>query len=160
MFHGLFLGLLLSWLGTTIGSYFVFLLVRYIGHHPRLRFLTGGNKIRTLIKWVDMNGLSPLFVLLCFPFTPSVLVNIVAGLSNIHKKYYLLTLMVGKLVMIFMMGIIGHDIGSLLTNPWKLMMAGGILFLLWWIGKKMEQRLNHKIENDLRKLRESQKQNN
>lgn len=152
---GLVLGLVLSWLGTTIGSYVVFLLVRYFGHHPRLHFLTGGHKIRTLIKWVDMNGLSPLFVLLCFPFTPSVLVNIVAGLSNIHKKYYLLTLMVGKLVMIMMMGILGHDIGSLLTNPWKLVMAGGILFSLWWIGKRIEKRLNDKIENDLRQLRDS-----
>ena len=114
---GLLLGFLLSWGGTILGSYAVFLIVRKFGRHPRLHSFTQSKRVKKLIKWVDMNGLSPLFVLLCFPFTPSVLVNIVAGLSNIRRHFYLVALILGKMIMIFSMSFVGHDITELIRNP-------------------------------------------
>ncbi|QPR66555.1 TVP38/TMEM64 family protein [Lysinibacillus macroides] len=150
---GLWIGFLLSWLGSVAGSYVVFLLVRHFGKHPKLRFLTGGKKVQRLIQWVDMNGLSPLFVLLCFPFTPSVIVNIVAGLSNIHKKFYLIVLLAGKFVMILGMSVLGYDLKSLLTSPVRLVIAAVAIVILWWIGKLIEKRLNARVERDLRQAR-------
>jgi len=148
--YGLWQGFLLSWIGTVTGSYTVFLLVRRFGYHPKFKFITGGKRIQKLIKWVDMRGLSPLFVLLCFPFTPSLLVNIVAGLSHIRKKYYLLALMVGKFCMILGMSILGYDLQDLITNPIKLIIAGAVIVFLWWIGKIVEKRLNSRVEKDLK----------
>lgn len=154
---GLWLGFLLSWLGSVAGSYAVFLIVRHFGKHPKLRFLTGGKKVQRLIQWVDMNGISPLFVLLCFPFTPSVLVNIVAGLSHIRKEFYLIVLLAGKFVMILGMSVLGYDLKALLTSPVRLVMAAIAIILLWWIGKLMEKRLNAKVENDLKQARKLDK---
>ncbi len=154
---GLWIGFLLSWLGSVAGSYAVFLLVRHFGKHPKLRFVTRGKKVQKLIKWVDMNGISPLFVLLCFPFTPSVLVNIVAGLSHIHKKYYLTVLLAGKFVMILGMSVLGYDLKSLLTSPIRLISAGVATVLLWWIGKLIEKRLNARVEKDLKRARKMTK---
>lgn len=150
--YGLMFGFLLSWLGTVLGSYAVFLITRKFGKHPRLQRFIGKEKVQKLIKWVDMRGLSPLFILLCFPFTPSVLVNIVAGLSNIKKKYYLIALMLGKFVMIASMSVLGYDIGDLLTDPVKLIFAGIGIFLLWVIGKMIEKHLNKRVERDLVKV--------
>lgn len=150
---GFWIGFLLSWAGTVAGSYLVFILVRRFGHHPKFRFLTGGEKVQKLIKWVDMNGLSPLFVLLCFPFTPSVLVNIVAGLSHIRKKYYLIALITGKCLMILGMSVLGYDIRALITSPVKLIIAAVAIVVLWWVGKLMEKRLNKKVERDLKESR-------
>ncbi|MFJ7732279.1 TVP38/TMEM64 family protein [Lysinibacillus sp. NPDC097231] len=150
---GFWLGFLLSWVGSSAGSYAVFLLVRHFGKHPKLRFITGSKKVEKLIKWVDMNGISPLFVLLCFPFTPSVLVNIVAGLSHIHKKFYLIVLMAGKFVMILGMSVLGYDLRSLLTSPVKLIIAAVAIILLWWVGKLIEKRLNARVERDLKRVR-------
>ena len=147
---GLFLGFLLSWIGTVFGSYAIFLIVRKFGRHPRLHFFTQSKRVKKLIKWVDMNGLSPLFVLLCFPFTPSVLVNIVAGLSNIRRQFYLVALILGKMIMIFGMSFVGHDITDLIRNPIKLVLAAIAIFLLWLFGKAVEVRLNKKVERDLR----------
>ncbi len=147
---GLFWGFILSWAGTILGSYAVFLVVRKFGRHPRLQFFTQRKRIKQLIKWVDMNGLSPLFVLLCFPFTPSVLVNIVAGLSHIRPHFYLLAIVIGKLVMIFSMSFVGQDITELLHNPVKLILSAIVIFLLWALGKAMEVRLNKRVERDLR----------
>lgn len=150
---GLWFGFLLSWLGSAAGSYVVFLLVRHFGKHPKLRFVTGSKKVEKLIKWVDMNGISPLFVLLCFPFTPSVIVNIVAGLSHIHKKFYLVVLLAGKFVMILGMSVLGYDLKSLLTSPVRLIIAGLAIVVLWWIGKLIEKRLNARVERDLKQMR-------
>lgn len=148
--YGLWLGFLLSWIGTVLGSYAVFLIVRRFGKHPRLKVFIEKEKVQKLIKWVDMRGLSPLFILLCFPFTPSVLVNIVAGLSNIKKKYYLFVIMAGKFVMIASMSALGYDLKALLTDPVKLIFAGIGIFLLWIIGKGFEKHLNKKVERDLK----------
>ncbi|RHW39887.1 TVP38/TMEM64 family protein [Lysinibacillus yapensis] len=148
--YGLLLGFILSWAGTVLGSYAVFLLVRRFGKHPRFRKFIEKEKVQKLINWVDMRGLSPLFILLCFPFTPSVLVNIVAGLSHIKKKYYLIVLMAGKFIMIASMSVLGYDLKALITDPIKLIFAGVGIFLLWIIGKGIEKHLNKKIERDLR----------
>lgn len=148
---GLWIGFLLSWAGTVAGSYAVFLIVRRFGHHPKLQFLTGRERVQKLIKWVDMNGLSPLFVLLCFPFTPSVLVNIVAGLSHIRKKFYLIALLLGKLIMILGISVLGYDLRALLTSPLKMIIAVVAIVIIWWIGKLMEKRLNKKVERDLKR---------
>jgi len=150
---GLWLGFLLSWIGSVAGSYAVFLLVRHFGKHPKLRFITGGKKVEKLIKWVDMNGISPLFVLLCFPFTPSIIVNIVAGLSHIHKKFYFVVLLAGKFVMILGMSVLGYDLKSLLTSPVRLIIAAVAIVVLWWIGKLIEKRLNARVERDLKQAR-------
>ncbi|MGE7672199.1 TVP38/TMEM64 family protein [Lysinibacillus sp. NPDC094403] len=150
---GLWLGFLLSWIGSAAGSYAVFLLVRHFGKHPKFRFVTGSKKVEKLIKWVDMNGISPLFVLLCFPFTPSVIVNIVAGLSHIHKKFYLVVLLAGKFVMILGMSVLGYDLKALLTSPVRLIIAAVAIVVLWWIGKFMEKRLNARVEKDLKQAR-------
>lgn len=157
---GLFWGFIISWIGTIVGSYFVFLIVRKFGHHRRLDFFTKNRRVEKLIKWVDMNGISPLLVLLCFPFTPSVLVNIVAGLSHIHKKYYLLVLVLGKLVMIFMMSFVGHDVTDLVRSPARLIVSAVILVVLWFVGKLIENRLNSRIERDLRVIDERRKSGN
>ncbi|MCM3386514.1 TVP38/TMEM64 family protein [Ureibacillus chungkukjangi] len=150
--YGLWIGFLLSWIGTVLGSYVVFLLTRRFGKHPRLKVFIEKEKVQKLIKWVDMRGLSPLFILLCFPFTPSVLVNIVAGLSNIKKKYYLIVVMAGKFIMIASMSVLGYDLKALITDPVKLIIAGVGIFLLWIVGKGIEKHLNKKVEKDLKSV--------
>lgn len=149
---GLWYGFLLSWIGTTAGSYVVFLLIRKYGRNRILSFITKNPRVQKLIKWVDRNGFGPLFLLLCFPFTPSALVNLVAGLSDMKKKYYLLTLMAGNMVMIFTASFIGYDLKALLTNPIRTGIVVIAIVLLWLVGKQIEKRLNAKVERDFQSL--------
>lgn len=155
--HGLWLGFLLSWIGTVLGSYAVFLVVRKFGKYRRVQKFVKNKKVQKLIRWVEMRGLAPLLILLCFPFTPSVLVNIVAGLSNIKKKYYLIVLMAGKFVMILTISLLGYDIGALLRDPVKLILVLIAIFLLWIVGKGMERWLNNRVERDLKELTKKKK---
>ncbi|MCG7334303.1 TVP38/TMEM64 family protein [Sporosarcina sp. ACRSM] len=150
--YGLWLGFILSWVGTVAGSYVVFLIIRKYGRNRILRFLTKRRRVQQLISWVERNGFGPLFLLICFPFTPSALVNLVAGLSDMKKTYYLINLMAGKLVMIFIISFIGHDLKALLTQPLRTAIVVLIIFLLWVIGKAFENRLNAKVEADFRSV--------
>ena len=148
--YGLWLGFLLSWAGTVTGSYVVFLLVRKYGRARLLRFMTRHERVLKLIHWVETHGFGPLFLLLCFPFTPSALVNLVAGLSDIKKKHYLWTLLSGKFVMILTISYIGYDIRALITQPIRTAIVGLVIFLLWIVGKRIEHRLNVRVEADFR----------
>ncbi|BAQ10244.1 alkaline phosphatase like protein [Bacillus sp. OxB-1] len=148
--YGLWYGFILSWAGTVAGSYVVFLIIRKYGRNRLLRFLTKSARIQKLIKWVDRNGFAPLFLFLCFPFTPSALVNLVAGLADIKKRYYLFTLMAGKLVMIFTISFIGYDLKALLTQPIRTAVVVALIVLLWIVGKWLEKRVNRKVEAEFR----------
>lgn len=144
--YGLWWGFLLSWVGTSMGSYAVFLLIRKYGHNRLLGFLTKSVRVQKLIKWVDRNGFGPLFLFICFPFTPSALVNLVAGLSGIKKTHYFFTLLAGKLVMIFTVSYIGSDLKALFTQPIRTIIVVIIVILLWVIGKRIEHRFNKKVD--------------
>jgi uncharacterized membrane protein YdjX (TVP38/TMEM64 family) len=145
---GLWMGFLYSWLGASIGALLVFSLVRKYGQKRLLAFLKRHPKVRKLMDWVERHGFGPLFLLLCFPFTPSAVVNIVAGLSKLSKAQYMLAVGIGKMVMIFTISFIGYDITSLITKPYRTIMVTVIIFVLWFVGKRIEVRLNKSEEND------------
>lgn len=157
--YGLWYGFILSWAGASAGSYAVFLVIRKYGQARIFQFMTKGIRVQKLIKWVEQNGFGPLFLFICFPFTPSALVNLVAGLSDIKKHHYLWTLLAGKFVMIFTVSFIGSDLKALLTQPIRTGIVIAIILLLWLIGKQLEKRLNKKIEADFREIAKGREEN-
>src|SRR5690606_31777392 len=155
--YGLWFGFLLSWGGSVVGAYAVFLLIRKYGRARFMNFMTKHDKVQKLIHWVERNGFGPLFLLLCFPFTPSALVTLVAGLSNISKHYYLLTVMVGKVVMMLMITSVGSAVRALFTQPMRTAIVAVVIVILYIIGKIIEKRLTKKVEEDFRKSAEERK---
>jgi uncharacterized membrane protein YdjX (TVP38/TMEM64 family) len=139
---GLWLGFLFSWIGACTGALLVFLLFRKFGQKRILAFLQRHSKVRKLMNWIENHGFGPIFLLLCFPFTPSAVVNIVAGLSKINIYQYMLAVLTGKIVMIFTISFIGYDIRSLITQPLRTAIVLVVIFILWYVGKRIEVRLN------------------
>ena len=157
---GLWWGFLFSWIGATLGALIVFLLVRRFGEARIFRFLRKSRQVNRLTKWVDKHGFGPLFILLCFPFTPSAVVNVVAGLSSISIAQYMLAVVTGKMVMIFTISFIGYDIISLVKQPIRTVIVVAIIFVLWFVGKRIEIHLNKKMELDQRIERKKQEESN
>jgi len=155
---GLWFGFLFSWIGASAGALLVFMLVRRYGEAKLFRFLKKNKQAARLTHWVDRHGFGPLFILLCFPFTPSALVNVVAGLSRISIAQYMLAVITGKMVMIFTISFIGYDIVSLVKQPIRTVIVGAIIFLLWFVGKRIEAHLNKKLEMDQRNERKKQEE--
>ncbi|MBD7942987.1 MULTISPECIES: TVP38/TMEM64 family protein [Psychrobacillus] len=155
--YGLLFGFLISWVGSFVGAYTVFLVIRKYGRARVLGFITRHERIQKLILWVERNGFGPLFLLICFPFTPSALVNIVAGLSNIKKHTYLWTVASGKLIMIFVVSFIGSDLKALVTQPIRTAIVVIVIAILWFIGKRVEKRIEKKVEDDFRGIKAKRK---
>jgi uncharacterized membrane protein YdjX (TVP38/TMEM64 family) len=157
---GLWFGFLFSWIGAAGGALMVFLLVKRYGETKVFRFLRNNRQVKRLTRWVDKHGFGPLFLLLCFPFTPSALVNVVAGLSSISIAQYMLAVLTGKMVMIFTISFIGYDIISLVKQPVRTVIVGVIILVLWLVGKQIEIRLNKKLDIDQRLERKKQEESN
>ncbi|RFU62144.1 TVP38/TMEM64 family protein [Peribacillus glennii] len=145
---GLWLGFLFSWLGSVTGAMLVFFIFRKYGQKRLLRFLLKNRQVQRLMNWVDRHGFGPLFLLLCFPFTPSAVINVVAGLSKISPFQYALAVLAGKMVMIFTISFVGYDIVSLIHKPARTVIVLLIIVILWYAGKRMEIRLNKGIKSE------------
>ncbi|MFD3447293.1 TVP38/TMEM64 family protein [Microbacteriaceae bacterium 4G12] len=139
--YGLWLGFLYSWLGSCLGALLLFFLIRNFGQHRFFSFMNRHPKVLKTMTWIEKRGFGPIFLLFCFPFSPSALINVVAGLSNISKKQFMLALLLGKAVMIFMLSYIGHDLLSFVQKPFKAIIVTSVIVILWYVGKKIEGRL-------------------
>ncbi|MGG3523769.1 TVP38/TMEM64 family protein [Bacillus pseudomycoides] len=138
---GFWLGFLYSWLGSILGALIVFSVIRRFGRSRFFSFVNKHPKVRKAMGWIERKGFAPIFILFCFPFTPSALINVVAGLSRISRRQFVLALALGKLVMILILSYIGHDLTSFIHKPVKTIIVIGVIFILWYVGKKIEVKL-------------------
>lgn len=138
---GLGIGFLYSWVGSVLGALIVFSVIRRFGRSRFFSFVNKHPKVRRMMMWIERKGFAPIFILFCFPFTPSALINVVAGLSRISKRQFILALGLGKFVMIFVLSYIGQDLMSFIHKPVKTIIVIVAIFILWYVGKKIEVKL-------------------
>ncbi|MCC3682756.1 TVP38/TMEM64 family protein [Staphylococcus epidermidis] len=137
--YGLFPGIIISWLGIVSGTFTVFLICKKFVNTIRMKKLKSRKSVQRLISFIDRQGLIPLFVLLCFPFTPNTLINIIASLSHIKIKYYFFVIVISKLISLTILGVMGKEIFTIFTNPLRALIMIELLVVLWFIGKKVEK---------------------
>ncbi|MFP3490661.1 VTT domain-containing protein, partial [Staphylococcus sp. SIMBA_130] len=80
---------------------------------------------------IERHGFGMVFLLLCFPFTPSALINVVAGLSNMSIRSFVLAVLLGKMVMISIVSFIGHDVFALIHQPLQMVLILVAIVFLW-----------------------------
>ncbi|VDZ23946.1 TVP38/TMEM64 family protein [Staphylococcus saprophyticus] len=136
---GWFIGTVLAWAGTVAGSYIVFLFFRRLNNTKYMKKLQQRTSVQRLIHFIDRRGVIPIFILMCFPFTPSALVNIVASMSHIKAHAYLTVLIISKFIMIGLVGWLGNDITTLFSNPTRLITIVVVIIIVWFVGRKIEK---------------------
>lgn len=144
--YGLFKGFFYSWLGAVIGAISVFIIIRKLGDKRFFKFITRQKQVRRVMTWVEEHGFGPLFLLMCFPFSPSAIINIVSGLSKVNRQQFILAVLLGKSVMIFTIAYVGSSIASFAQNPVKSIVVGVCILLFWIVGKYIETRIQKKAE--------------
>lgn len=142
--YGLLKGFIFSWIGSCLGSLVVFIIIRRLGRKTIFRKITEHKQVHKVTDWVERHGFGPLFLLLCFPFSPSSVINVVAGLSRVSKQQFILAVLLGKSVMIFSLAYVGSSIMSFAKNPVKTIVVAICIALFWIIGKFVEKRLQRK----------------
>jgi uncharacterized membrane protein YdjX (TVP38/TMEM64 family) len=141
--YGFVIGMTLAWLGTVLGSFIMFLIFRRLSNSKYMKRLKQRKSAERLIKYIDEHGVIPIFILFCFPFTPSALVNLIASVTNIKSAHYFWVLALSKLVMISLVGWLGKDISTLFTNPLRITIVVIVVIIVWFIGRKVEKHFMH-----------------
>ncbi|HEX7064924.1 MAG TPA: TVP38/TMEM64 family protein [Bacillales bacterium] len=144
--YGFWLGAIFSWIGTCLGAVIVFLLFRKLARGRLKRWLERSRKVRGTLQWVERHGFGPLFLLYCIPFTPSSLVNVASGLSDVSFRSFLIAVMLGKAVMVFMISYVGYDWLDLIQKPFVLLGIAVVVVILWMIGKRVEIRMQKPVK--------------
>jgi uncharacterized membrane protein YdjX (TVP38/TMEM64 family) len=133
-------GFLYSWIGAIGGSACMFWLSRWLGRKFNPYLHRRMPKIARALEWIEQRGFTPIFLLTCFPFTPSFLITLVSGISTIPFRRFLLAVMGGKAVMLFCLSVLGYDLNALVQEPWRMALALALIAAMWFAGKRLEAR--------------------
>lgn len=144
--YGFGFGMLFSWIGILGGAVCIFLGCRHFGHRFGEWLQRRFPSIKKVFGWVENKGFTTLFLLSCFPFTPSVLITIVSGLSKLPFHTFLVAVSLGKAMMILFIALISFDITNLFEAPWRIIASIVGIIILWYGGKLLEKRYNAKHE--------------
>ncbi len=140
--YGLFKGFIYSWLGSALGSITVFMIIRKLGNKKIFKKIKTNKTVIRVTNWVEHHGFGPLFILLCFPFSPSSVINVVAGISKVHKLQYFLAVIFGKSIMIFSIAYIGTSISEFAKYPVRTTIILVSIIIFWGFGKFLEKKIN------------------
>ena len=129
--YGIWKGFLLSEIGAVLGSILVYLVARKFGDRLGDWIKRKFPKSKKMFKKLENKGFMSVFLLSCFPFTPSVLLNMAAGITQMPFFKFVAAVVLGKAVLIGVFSYVGHHLQNLLHRPWMLaLVAVG----LWWSG--------------------------
>ncbi|MEX3446058.1 TVP38/TMEM64 family protein [Staphylococcus warneri] len=137
--YGSIVGIIICWLGIVSGTFTMFLIFKRLVNKKKIKQFKTKRSVQRLISFIDRQGLIPLFILLCFPFTPNTLINVVASLSHIKTKYYFIVLTLSKLISITVLGIMGREVTTIFTNPIRAIVTILFFIILWFISKRVEK---------------------
>ena len=135
--HGGLLGFLYSWAGVALGGCIMFLLWRRVVKRFFWKLASRSEQLKKAQQWVSHVDTATLFMLAVLPFTPTAFLHLAFGISDFDEKRYLLTLLVGKAVMVAMMALFGQSLVSSLRNPVYLILAIAIWAGMYWVSKKL-----------------------
>lgn len=139
--YGLWKGFFFSWIGICIGSVIVFFISRRFGQKFTAYIFRRYPTARNFLQWIERKGFTTIFVVSCIPFSPSFLINVVAGLTRVPFTTFLIAILLGKAFMVFLVSYIGYDLPKLVYQPWKLGILVIIILIMWIIGRKLETKL-------------------
>ena len=143
---GTALGFVLSSIATIVGGSVVFMLSRtflkekvlnYVDKHPKLKI------IKSLKNGLDKISLSGLSLIIASPFTPSFVINVGGGLSNMSFLKYIFSMLIGKFCMIYFIVFIGTNIVDVFHNPIaiiKILIAFLFAYILSIIANKITKK--------------------
>lgn len=99
--YGFVNGFIWSWLTSLVGAVICFLVARFW-----FQDLLRKRIAEKIHKKIEKNGLVFVFIARVFPFVPTSIINIAAGVSSIRFKHYLISTVIGNMIYLFAMALI------------------------------------------------------
>lgn len=128
-------GFLISWILTSLGCFISFSLCRtkFKKHFDRMMDKKEHKKLKRFMKVLNELKIEQIAIVVAIPFTPAFIVNIAAGLSNMDKKKFMLSIIIGKFFLVYFWGFIGTSLIESIKNPiilLKIFIALALAFII------------------------------
>ncbi len=144
---GLVGGIVLSWVGSGLGTIALFLLVsKYSDNKLFNKFRN--EKTDKPLKWMKKQGFKLLFFAYSCPFIPGFLVTVMAAFCKRDLKSFAPAMLAGKFVMFLVVSYPASDIKGFISSPLKIIVFIALVFLSWKIGSKVNTNLQDNKSND------------
>lgn len=131
--------LIICWGGSTLGSFFMFLLSRYLFKGKALRHIQRQKKIATLFRLLEKNAFISIFIGRLIPILPSVSINIICSVTKISGTIFFTATLLGKLPTMVTFALAGNNLQANTKITVALVLLYGLLIYLG--GKKLRKRL-------------------
>ncbi len=138
--YGLGLGFLTSYLGTMLGATLMFMFYRMIsfyGLHEKMHKIRSLDKI---IYWVNQQTPMVIIVLSMLPSTPSSFMNLAFGLAQYSKRKYLISIAIGKIVMIGAFALFGNAFQATENRALIYIISIALFIATYFISKQINKR--------------------
>jgi len=142
--YGFWLGTLLSWIGSLLGTILVFAAVRYVFRRPMTRWL---EKHKTAVYWLErINHMSPISLgfLYSLPFIPVSLITYLLALIQMPLRTFILAAGFGKLLVVVIFSVIGDQWREFIQSPLRLTLLVLLLAALWAVSRGLEEWLKRR----------------
>lgn len=141
---GLLPGIVMSWVSTCIGCYISYLIFYYVSNNIIYKYVSKKvrNKIDKAIDKFQSISLANLTVIITLPFTPAFLINILAGVSGMSKKKYIVALLIGKIFMVSFWGYIGKSFVESMTDISSIIMMSIMIIIAYVLSKLIGKNAN------------------
>lgn len=148
MILGLWGGLIISWIGSGLGTLALFLLISKYNDNKLFNKLRN-KKTEKAISWMQRQGFKLLFIAYSCPFVPSFLVTITSAFCKREVSEFIPAMLAGKFVMFLVISYPASDLSGFLRSPMKMAIFLILVFLSWKVGSKVntdleEHKHNHK----------------
>lgn len=114
---GSVIGFIISWICTCIGCILSYWLVKKIFGNWVVNKVKDVELLSKCMNYVENLSLTQIIVILSIPFTPAFMINIAAGLCNMNFKKFLISILVGKIFLVYFWGVVGTGLLESLHNP-------------------------------------------
>ncbi|MCI8569239.1 MAG: TVP38/TMEM64 family protein [Bacilli bacterium] len=141
---GVFIGTLISWIATCLGSFLCYLLFSFLEEKFISKWFN--NKTKKLITKGTLKfktiGFSELVLIITLPFTPSFLVNILSGIAGVSKEKFISALLIGKVFTIIFWGYIGKSFIESITDISSIFYIIIALIISYILSKIVSRKMN------------------
>jgi len=139
-----FIGTFISWIATSSGSVICYTLYKLFKEKlfillPKRKYL---HMINSGIEKFKSIKFTQLVLILTLPFTPSFLINILAGLSGMSKDKFIISVLIGKLFEVIFWGYIGKSLIESLGDIRSLAYILITLVIAYIISKIISKKMN------------------
>jgi uncharacterized membrane protein YdjX (TVP38/TMEM64 family) len=133
---GFLVGFLWSWITSVIAAIVVFLFVRNIFQDHLIKKIKQDHILK-----IEENGFSYVFQGRVFPFIPTSFINLLAGLSSIRLKHFILGTLLGNFLYFFILSLIPAGLMSLNISNYVIGLIILIIFSIYYGYKYTNRRM-------------------